>query len=66
MDNNPQEQLNLVNKAIAAILDGAQEYQIGNRRIKRAELSLLLTERNRIEKQLCTNDGMFLVRFEGR
>jgi len=36
-----EEQLQQVNNAIAAIEIGGQEYQIGSRRLKRADLSLL-------------------------
>lgn len=38
--------------AISAIEQGAQEYQIGSRRIKKAELSVLYQERRRLEQEL--------------
>ncbi|EGJ8650645.1 peptidylprolyl isomerase [Salmonella enterica] len=47
-----QEQLLNVNKAILAVQNGAQEYRIGSRSVKRADLSLLYKERNRIEKEI--------------
>nr|DAL89348.1 MAG TPA: hypothetical protein [Caudoviricetes sp.] len=39
------DRLNSINKAIEAIENGAQEYQIGTRRIKRADLKTLYDER---------------------
>lgn len=46
------DRLNQINMAISAIEQGAQEYQIGTRRIKKAELSVLYQERRRLEKEL--------------
>lgn len=62
----PERQLNNLNEAIAAILNGAQEYRIGNRSIKRADLNVLIAERQRIENQLANGDGIFFARFKGR
>ncbi len=42
------ERLNSIKKAIEAIENGAQEYQIGTRRIKRADLKTLYDERRTI------------------
>lgn len=42
-------QLDLVNQAISKILSGAQEYRIGTRTVRRADLSTLLAERRRLE-----------------
>ena len=42
-------QLDLVNQAISKILSGAQEYRIGTRTVRRADLSALLAERLRLE-----------------
>ncbi|WP_283124234.1 hypothetical protein [Angelakisella massiliensis] len=42
-------QLDLVNQAISKILSGAQEYRIGTRTVRRADLSALLAERRRLE-----------------
>lgn len=47
-----QEQLLNVNKAILAVQNGAQEYRIGSRSVKRADLGLLYSERNRLEKEI--------------
>lgn len=65
MENNIQENLITVNKAINSILGGAQEYRIGNRTVKKADLALLISERNKLEMQL-SGSGMFAVYFEGR
>ena len=42
-------QRDLVNQAISKILSGAQEYRIGTRTVRRADLSALLAERRRLE-----------------
>lgn len=47
-----QEQLDQVNAAIAAILNGAQDYQLGSRRISRANIYHLFRERDRLERKL--------------
>jgi hypothetical protein len=52
-----QEQLDQVNKAITAILGGAQEYSIGSRRLRRADLSVLFAERRRLETALGEQNG---------
>lgn len=58
-----QEQLQQVNDAIAAIEIGGQEYQIGTRRLKRADLSLLYQRQKELQQQLEVqrNDGMHLA-----
>lgn len=65
-----REQLAQVERAILAIQNGAQEYSIGTRRLKRADLSLLYQERNRLEREieaLENGGGIFRVAvFEGR
>ncbi len=38
----PEEQLNTVNEAVYAVLKGGQSYQIGTRKLTRADLSELL------------------------
>lgn len=63
---NPEEHLKNLNEAIEAILNGAQEYRIGNRSLKRADLSILMSERQRLENQLSSGDGIFYARFKGR
>ena len=45
------QKLTQLNEAIFAIESGAQEYQIGSRRIKKAELSVLYAERRYLEQQ---------------
>ncbi|OME03378.1 hypothetical protein BSK54_07970 [Paenibacillus odorifer] len=64
-----REQLVEVEKAISAILGGAQEYRIGSRSIKRPDLGKLYEERNRLEQEIRSieDGGMFrLAYFEGR
>ncbi|WP_409176652.1 hypothetical protein [Brevibacillus fortis] len=65
-----REQLEQLNKAILAIQNGAQEYSIGPRRIKKADLGLLYKERDRLEREievLESGGGIFKVAvFEGR
>lgn len=58
-----QEQLQQVNDAIAAIEIGGQEYQIGSRRLKRADLSLLYRRQNELQQQLEAQqiDGIYLA-----
>lgn len=46
-----------INAAITAITGGAQEYQIGSRRVRRAELATLLRERVRLQNQLAEEQG---------
>lgn len=45
------EQLQQINDAIAAIEIGGQEYQIGTRRLKRADLSLLYQRQKELQAQ---------------
>lgn len=58
-----QEQLQQVNDAIAAIEIGGQEYQIGTRRLRRADLSLLYKRQKELQQQLEAErtDGMHLA-----
>ena len=51
------EELAEINGAISAILGGAQEYAIGTRRLRRADLGQLLTERRRLESKLASETG---------
>ncbi|MGG4096196.1 hypothetical protein [Paenibacillus lautus] len=67
------EQLNMelteVRAAISAVLRGAQEYRIGSKSFRRADLGLLYEERTRLEREIADieNGGMFrAVYFEGR
>lgn len=52
-----EEQLNEINMAISAITNGGEEYQISNRRLRRAPLSVLLAERQRLENKLAAEQG---------
>ena len=49
---NLVEQLQQINDAIAAIEIGGQEYQIGTRRLRRADLSLLYRRQKELQAQL--------------
>lgn len=49
---NLVDQLTQVNDAIAAIEIGGQEYQIGTRRLKRADLSLLYKRQKELQTQI--------------
>lgn len=44
-----KQQLTDINKAIAVIESGGQEYKIGSRSVKRADLSTLYAQRTRLE-----------------
>lgn len=64
-----QEQYNQINSAIDAIENGAQEYQIGTRRVVKASLATLYKERQRLAGQLQSEDnngGMFVAQFDRR
>ena len=52
-----QEQLDQVNGAISAILAGAQEYRIGTRSLRRADLQVLFAERKRLEAAVADENG---------
>lgn len=52
-----EEQINQINEAITAIEIGGQEYQIGNRRLKRADLSLLYKRQKELQDQLAFSNG---------
>ena len=47
-----QEQLTQINTAIGAIENGAQEYTIGSRRLRRPDLSILYQERRQLQQRL--------------
>ena len=47
-----QEKLDQINATITLIENGAQEYQIGNRRISRPNIMHLYREREKLEQQL--------------
>lgn len=52
-----QEQLDEINAAVTAVLTGAQEYKIGWRTVRRADLPGLLKERQRLEDKLTKETG---------
>lgn len=52
-----EEQLNQINEAITAIEVGGQEYQIGSRRLKRADLSLLYKRQKELQAQISYENG---------
>lgn len=60
---NLVEQLQQINDAIAAIEIGGQEYQIGTRRLRRADLSLLYQRQKELQAQLDAeqSDGALLA-----
>lgn len=45
-----QEQLQQLNNAISAIENGAQEYRIGSRQLRRPDLTVLYQERRRLQQ----------------
>lgn len=66
-----EEQLEDVNKAIAAIMAGGQSYRLGTRSITRADLKMLIDLRRDLEAQAVNQsanllDNTFLAIFEGR
>lgn len=65
---NLYDRLNQLENAISAIENGAQEYQIGSRRVRKADLKTLYTERDRIERKILEyeNNGVSVAIFEGR
>ena len=50
-------QLAEVNRAITAILTGAQEYKIGTRSVRRADLATLYAERSRLEGTIASAES---------
>ena len=67
-----QSQLSQIDSAITAIETGSQEYSIGNRRYRRADLSVLYARRRELAQELIAaeNTGLgistFVVNFDGR
>ncbi|MFQ8681970.1 peptidylprolyl isomerase [Enterocloster sp.] len=68
----PEEQLATVNQAIYNILVGGQSYQIGSRRLTRADLALLQDMQSKLQAQIAADgtSGLFadtvVAVFEGR
>lgn len=63
-----REQLDQINEAIKAIELGAQEYRIGSRQIRKADLSVLYKERRELEYKLANEEsgGIYVARFDTR
>jgi hypothetical protein len=60
------EQLASVEAAIAAIEGGAQEYKIGWRTVRRAELTALYAERRALRQELATANRVSVAVFDTR
>ncbi len=60
--------LDNINLAIEKIENGAQEYRIGSRTVRRADLSVLYSERKRLEERLeqYTNNTIMYARIHRR
>lgn len=59
-----ENQLKEVEEAISFIIGGAQEYRIGSRSLKRADLPVLYQERDRLEREIeaiKSGNGIFHV-----
>lgn len=54
---NYESDLDSINRAIAAIEQGAQEYRIGTRTVRRADLSTLYGERIRLQQCVESRNG---------
>lgn len=52
-----ENQLERVQKAIAAIEEGAQEYQIDNRKISKADLSTLYKRETALKNEIARQNG---------
>lgn len=61
-----QEQLDQINLAISKIESGAQEYHIGSRSVRRADLRTLYEERRRLKQEIAMQEnsgGMYAAEF---
>ena len=68
----PQEQLEIINEAIYAVLKGGQSYRIGTKQLQRADLEQLYTMQRQLQSQVANsgasslfNDTVVAV-FDGR
>lgn len=67
-----KEQLEEVNRAITAVLTGAQSYKIGSRSVQRADLKQLYAMKNDLTAQLAAEssgglfDDCYVGIFDGR
>lgn len=66
------EMLQQVNEAITNVLVGGQSYQIGSRKLTRADLSMLLTLKKELQAEVSAEgessilDNTYVVMFDGR
>jgi hypothetical protein len=63
-----EEQLTQINQAISAIENGAQEYRIGSRQLRRPDLTVLYQERRKLMQQQSDENGnsTFVAIFDRR
>lgn len=66
------EMLQQVNEAITNVLVGGQSYQIGSRKLTRADLSMLRTLKKELQAEVSTEgessilDNTYVAMFDGR
>lgn len=66
------EMLQQVNEAITNVLVGGQSYQIGSRKLTRADLSMLRTLKRELQAEVSAEgessilDNTYVVMFDGR
>ena len=66
------EMLQQVNEAITNVLVGGQSYQIGSRKLTRADLSMLRTLKKELQAEVSAEgecsilDNTYVVMFDGR
>ena len=63
------QKLSQLNNAIAAIECGAQEYRVGNKSVRKADLGTLYNERIRLEQQIRdenSSGGIYVAAFDRR
>lgn len=66
------EMLQQVNEAITNVLVGCQSYQIGSRKLTRADLSMLRTLKKELQAEVSAEgessilDNTYVVMFDGR
>ena len=63
-----KEQIAQLNLAISSIENGAQEYRLGSRQLRRPDLSLLYQERRNLQRQQDNENGggTFVAAFDRR
>lgn len=61
MDMTAEDMLKEVNNAIFAIMVGGQEYRIGSRHLKRADLNMLRQMKNELEAKTASGAGNGLL-----